>query len=89
MIPYKHVTRDHPGYGTMPLSTGVIHYDLHGLQTPWPQQVFNPGDQTRAPRHRYLKAVDIVDEEKREQRTVKSGMNNLQVQFKSESEHRK
>ena len=54
----------------MPLNTGFVHPTLHKQQTSWPQQVFKPGDQLEEPRHRYLTAVNIIDEENVGHRTV-------------------
>ena len=87
--PFGHAMYNLPGHGTVSPGSGVNCYSSHEQQIPWDPQMSDPGDQTRAPRHRFLKAVTIVDDEDTDRQAVKVGANNLQEQCTNESEHKK
>ena len=93
--PFGHAMYNLPGHGTLSPDSGIDCYSSHEQQVPWAPQMSDPGDQTRTPRHRFLKPVTIIDDEDTDTmrirllQAVKVGTNSLQKQCTNESEHRK
>ena len=90
-----HAIYNLPGHDTVSPDSGIDCYSSHEQQVPWAPQMSDPGDQTRTPRHRFLKPVTIIDDEDTDTmrirllQAVKAGTNSLQKQCTNESEHRK